>query len=271
MNFQQLRNQVLVNDHTYGVLTKLAISLSAWSIIYILFMQISIPKHKAAKSSEGKSVELSEIEKIDVYNRMISFLHGLAAWVLSFIYVVFWSVPYGGENTPLQNFILIMGFGYFLFNTISMTYYKLLDSSMAFHHVVVWMVYFVSIYDNQYGAELITGVYFTEISNPPMHFRLFLKTFGLRHTKSYELSELAYILLYSYHRSYLAAFLLRDAVISQTWHILIKIVFAIIIFKHLINFVVNNQRKLDILWYIAQKYSLIRNKLKHFSWIVFSL
>ena len=188
----------LINHN--GILFQLMMSWMIWTLLYKIIMNIPILRHKATVSSEGKPIKLSEMEIVDVDNRAISFIHGLSCCILSYIEITYYKNSYGGENTLFQNFTLIMSSGYFIFNTVSMTYYRLLDSSMAFHHIIVIMMFVDSVYFNTSGAELVGGLFITEISNPTMHFRLFLKTYGLRHTKVYEACEYVYILLYTYNR-----------------------------------------------------------------------
>ena len=66
-------------------LISLLISWLICTLLYNILMQIPIPKYKASNASQGKPIELTETETVDVYNRMISFIHGLTFWILCII------------------------------------------------------------------------------------------------------------------------------------------------------------------------------------------
>ena len=187
-------------------------------------MLIALPKYKAIKNSEDKPIEISKIEVLDVQNRMVSILHGLAWCTLSFIDITFVANPYGSQNTTLQNLTLSMSLGYFLYDTLAMAYYGLIDGAMGFHHFIVCLGFYLSLWFNASGSEILAGIFISEVSNPVMHFRLIIRSFGLRHTKTYEACEVAYIILYTYNRLFKGIFLVYNTVACPVGHPIIKLV-----------------------------------------------
>jgi hypothetical protein len=146
-----------------------------WIILYNILMQIPLPKYKYSKDKDGKLVEIPENEVLDIQNRMTSFIHGSVCCMLSFVDVTFYALPYGSPNSTLQTLTLTLSLGYFLYDTIAMTYYKLLDTPMMFHHSIVCLGIYLALCFDASGAEILGGLFISEISNPVMHFRLIIR------------------------------------------------------------------------------------------------
>ena len=93
-----------------------------------------------------------------------------------------------------------MSIGYFIYDYVAMAYYGVVDLAMTFHH---WMCIFGLSLCVSYGQFLNFAAalqYSGEISNPFMHLKCILKSYGLRYTKSYEFLEIAFMVLYMYGR-----------------------------------------------------------------------
>ena len=195
-----------------------------WTLLYNILMLIPLPKFKAIKSSDDKPIEITRLEILDVQNRMVSIIHGLICCGLSFIDITFVNNPYGSPNTTLQNLTLWMSLGYFLYDSLAMIYYGLMDRAMGFHHFIVWFGFYLSLWFNASGPEILAGIFISEVSNPVMHFRLVIRSFGLRHTKIYEGCEVAYIILYTYNRLFKGIFIVYNTVACPVGHPIVKIV-----------------------------------------------
>lgn len=200
------------------------ISVGTWTVLYFIAMMVPLPKYKAIKTSEGKPMEITRMEILDMQNRMVSFVHGLLCCVLSFYDVTFVGNPYGSSNTAMQNFTLTMSLGYFIYDTLSMSYYNLLDGGMCFHHLIVCMGLYLSLCFNASAPEIIGGLFISEVSNPVMHFRLIIRAIGLRHTRLYELSEYSYIMLYIYFRLLKGLFVVYNTASCPVGHPIIRMI-----------------------------------------------
>lgn len=209
----------LANNKT---LIQIFASLSIWTIVYLICMLVPLPKYKIFKDKEGKPIEISKAEILDMQNRMVSFIHGVLLVCLSAYDVFAYSVPYGSPNTDLQTFTLTMSLGYFLYDTLAMAYYGLLDSPMMFHHSIVSLGMYLGLSFDASGSEILAGCYISEASNSVMHFRLMIRTLGLRHTKAYETAEYSYILLYIYYRLFKGLFVVYNTVACPVGHPVVK-------------------------------------------------
>lgn len=117
-----------------------------------------------------------------------------------------------------------MSLGYFLYDTLAMAYYGLLDRAMCFHHSIVCLGIYLSLCFGASGSEILAGIFISEVSNPVMHFRLIIRSIGLRHTKAYEYSELLYIILYIYNRLFKGLFIVYGTVATPVGHPIIKLI-----------------------------------------------
>jgi hypothetical protein len=197
------------------------LALTFWTVLYNILMLVPLAKHKQMKK-DGKPIEVTKKEVLDIQNRMVSFVHGLTLIVLSFIDITFENRPYGSANSDLQKFTLTISLGYFMYDTLAMTYYKLLDTPMMFHHGIVCLGVYLSLCFDASGSEILAGMFISEVSNPVMHMRLILRSFGLRHTKLYEFCEFSYIFLYVYYRLFKGIFIVYNTVSISVGHPVVK-------------------------------------------------
>ena len=123
----------------------------------------------------------------------MSTVHGLLATLLCGYHTYFIHHSCGQKNTTLEEITIIMSVGYFSYDLIAMTYYKLLDGSMLLHHLMCIFGMYTSIQQGYSLNYVVSATFVLEISNPVMHLRLIIKHLGLRYTKLYEILELSYI------------------------------------------------------------------------------
>ncbi|CAD8206269.1 unnamed protein product [Paramecium octaurelia] len=152
---------------------------------------------------------LSSKRQIDVFNRIVSILHGQFTFWGSLI-VILSQTPYQLQemNSSEMQFVMIVSAGYFAYDVIICTYFDLYDYWLIFHHVISLMAFGESILYKKYGHIIIFGMFITEISNLPMHLRHILGCFGLRQTKIYESIEILYFSLFIIFRGILSPVLL---------------------------------------------------------------
>mmetsp|Transcript_9610 Transcript_9610/g.8458 ORF Transcript_9610/g.8458 Transcript_9610/m.8458 type:complete len:134 (+) Transcript_9610:21-422(+) len=106
-----------------------------WTVVYNCVILIPLPKYKPFKDSNGKAVLVRDKEILDTYNRIVSYIHGLLCIGLVYYDTTYSNLPCGSPNTKVQNFTMVMSLGYFLYDSVALAYYKLLDYPMAAHHL----------------------------------------------------------------------------------------------------------------------------------------
>ena len=75
------------------------------------------------------------------------------------------------------------------------------------HHAAVVTSYLTVLYCGFGGYANIIGLMFGEISNLPMHVRNILRTYNLKFTKIYDLTEVIYLYSYVIARAIIIPFL----------------------------------------------------------------
>ena len=73
------------------------------------------------------------------------------------------------------------------------------------------------------GYACVIGLFFAEISNFPMHFRIILRTYNLKYTRLYETLEIAYLILYIVARGLIMPFVCYRVCTDPTVPIIIKL------------------------------------------------
>ena len=170
----------LEGEHEY--LFFAAKAFVVWNVINIIVMYIPLPDQN-----------LKRAEMLDLRNRMVSIIHGGVSLTVSF-YAYFFTAPQcGGINRPLENYILAFSCAYFFYDFIAMGYLGILDWGMAIHHWICILGMGGVVVTNIDSYYLVAAMFLSEVSNPPMHFRMILKHLGLRYSLAYEVSELSYI------------------------------------------------------------------------------
>ena len=131
---------------------------------------------------------------------MVSFVHGLVAMVFSGYHVFTYYSECGATNTLYQRNVMVFSLGYFIYDFFGMMYEGILDKTMVLHHSMSAFGLFLPLYENIQGNYVMMAVFLSEVSNPPMTLRHILRLTGMRYTRIYEVSELAFILLYIHAR-----------------------------------------------------------------------
>lgn len=131
----------------------------------------------------------------DVKNRIVSILHGTLTLILAGYSLFVDKTGYTDPNTDVQHFAILTSMGYFLYDLIACVYYDISDRALWIHHSLAMFGYFTCVYYNNSTLSMV-GLFYAELSNPPMHLRAIFRSFGMRYTISYELCDIAYIVIY---------------------------------------------------------------------------
>ena len=114
--------------------------------------------------------------------RLVSALHAVIATSLCFVSAFLtgpWPFSYLGEaNTSLHNVAMLISLGYFLFDFTWCLYMKTEGPVMLAHHVVslVGLSYILCVGES--GSELIAVMGASEVTNPLLQLRWFMKQSG---------------------------------------------------------------------------------------------
>jgi hypothetical protein len=171
----------------------LAFSLTFWTLLFVLVTRLPIPL-------ENKYVSLKPLERLDVQNRFVSFIHGTVLMIGAGYEFYFSPRECGDANNNLEKIMIYIAVGYFFYDLLAMTYYGLLDWAMFLHHNFTAFGMLLSLCSGSSACLIVLGMFVAEVSNPPMHIRVILKHIGLRYTKAYETCEISFIMLYCYSR-----------------------------------------------------------------------
>ncbi|CAI9723455.1 domain-containing 5-like [Octopus vulgaris] len=167
-----------------GMLTQVVLTSSLWTSLYCFVCYFW----------RSKSYEWS--------CRSVSLLHALLITSLSY-YCTFIQGPWpftdaGGPNTPFQESIAIISVGYFIFDFFWCLYFQTDGQTMLCHHFVSIIALAICLITGSYGTEIVATIFGSEISNPLLQCRWFLKYSGNRDTAIADLVDAAFILTFTY-------------------------------------------------------------------------
>lgn len=114
--------------------------------------------------------------------RLITAIHAIISASLCFTSAVIvgpWPFNYIGEsNTSFHNTIMIISLGYFMFDFLWCLYMRSEGAVMLAHHLVSILGLIYSLYQGKAGSELIAVMGASEVTNPLLQLRWFLKESG---------------------------------------------------------------------------------------------
>lgn len=132
--------------------------------------------------------------------RLITVVHALLSTTLCFTSAFVtgpWPFSYLGEvNTSLHNAAVVLSLGYFLFDFAWCMYMKTEGSVMLAHHVVSIFGLSYVLYQNKSGCELTAVVGASELTNPLLQLRWFLKSTGRYHGRTALLLDWTFVVLF---------------------------------------------------------------------------
>ena len=128
------------------------------------------------------------------------FVHGLSILCLSAYHTLFKFTECGDPTSPFEHFCLTYSIGFFIFDTLAMAYYGLLDREMFVHHLVTTAGLSTNLITGVNGNYSVLGLFVAEISNPSMNSKNILRAIGKRYTKAYEVAEYSYFASFFFGR-----------------------------------------------------------------------
>ncbi|XP_009082945.1 PREDICTED: transmembrane protein 136-like [Acanthisitta chloris] len=132
--------------------------------------------------------------------RLVTLLHGLIVTLLSG-YVALLDGPWplthaGSANTSLQIHVLSLTLGYFLFDLGWCLYFQTEGALMLFHHTLSICGMIMVLGLGKSATEVNAVVFVSEITNPLLQSRWFLREMGCYHTFLGELVDFFFVLLF---------------------------------------------------------------------------
>lgn len=132
--------------------------------------------------------------------RLVTLLHGVAVTCLSG-YVVLLDGPWplthaGSPNTPLQIHVLALTLGYFIFDLGWCLYFQTEGDLMLLHHTLSICGMIVVLGLGKSATEVNAVVFVSEITNPLLQARWFLREMGRYHTLLGEVVDFFFVLLF---------------------------------------------------------------------------
>ncbi|NXY87982.1 TM136 protein, partial [Alcedo cyanopectus] len=131
--------------------------------------------------------------------RLVTLLHGVLVTYLSAYTALFgpWPLTHAGSsNTPLQTHVLSLTLGYFLFDLGWCLYFQTEGSLMLFHHTLSICGMILVLGLGQSATEVNAVVFVSEITNPLLQARWFLREMGRYHTLLGEVVDLLFVILF---------------------------------------------------------------------------
>ena len=159
--------------------------------------------------------------------RLVTVCHGLLSCVIS-LCCAFYTGPWpfdalGEASTPLQTLCIAITLGYFLFDFLWCILMGTEGIDMLLHHVTSICGLALSLYLEESGAELIATIFGSEISNPCLQVRWFLRETAKYDTSLAKLNDVVFILLFLCIRIGLGAWLFLETMVSPKTSGLIKL------------------------------------------------
>lgn len=210
----------------------------AWSVLF-LFVNYNL----------DLSSKLGKKKIDDIKNRIVSIFHGLFALVVT-AYHIFRDQPqFTDSTTTIQHIIMLTSCAYFFYDFLACAYYGLVDMGLVLHHSMCLLgMLSCEYYDN--ATTGLMGLGMAEVSNFPMHFRVILRIFDMRYTKTYELAEILYIVSYAVARGLGTTWLVFAAVPVTSTPILIRLTCMGL--------------WLQSLYFVYEMYGILKRKIRHF-------
>ncbi|XP_030648963.1 TLC domain-containing protein 5-like [Chanos chanos] len=161
-------------------------SLIGWMTLYTLLCHLN----------DGRSYEWN--------CRLVTLFHGILIVCLT-AYIGFIDGPWpfthpGSENKPLQILALILSLGYFIFDMAWCVYFRAEGPVMLAHHTMSVLGIMLALGLGESGIETCAVLFGSEITNPLLQARWFLKKAGRYDGVAGDGVDLLFILLFAFVR-----------------------------------------------------------------------
>ena len=174
----------------FGLLSDVAATTLWWFVVQLF----------CNKFPDLSSYNLSWNAVVDMRNRQMCFVHGLTILILSAYQTLFIFSECGDPTTPYEHFVLTLSSGFFIFDTLAMAWYGLLDREMLVHHAVCVFNLSTNLIQGVGANYSVLALFVAEISNPAMNTKNILRAIGKRYTRAYEFAEYSYFVTFFFGR-----------------------------------------------------------------------
>ncbi|KAK1786526.1 hypothetical protein P4O66_017656, partial [Electrophorus voltai] len=158
--------------------------------------------------------------------RLVTLLHGImAVSVTAYIGYVDgpWPFTYPGtKNTPLQISAMVLSLGYFLFDMGWCVYFQTEGLVMLAHHTMSILGILLTLWLGESGIESCAVIFGSEITNPLLQARWFLKHSGHYDTFLGDLVDVLFVLLFVFMRVFVGGAMLYCELVSPRPKLVIK-------------------------------------------------
>ncbi|XP_077579235.1 TLC domain-containing protein 5a [Stigmatopora nigra] len=170
------------------------LSLASWSSLYFVLCQLN-----GRRSCEWNC-------------RLVTLLHGiLAVCVTAYIGYVDGPWPFnypGTKNTPLQINIMLLSLGYFVFDMAWCVYFRTEGAVMLAHHSMSILGILLTLWLGESAIEGCAVLFGSEITNPLLQTRWFLKQTGRSGTPLANAVDAIFVLLFVFMRVFVGGTML---------------------------------------------------------------
>lgn len=128
----------------------------------------------------------------------------------------------GIENTPLQILAVLISLGYFIFDMGWCMYFRTEGPVMLAHHILSILGMLLTLGLGESGTESCAVIFGSEITNPLLQARWFLKRAGRYESLAGDAVDLLFILLFGFVRIGVGSIMLVAVVTSAKPQLVIK-------------------------------------------------
>ncbi|KAM3875231.1 TLC domain-containing protein 5a [Diretmus argenteus] len=158
--------------------------------------------------------------------RLVTLLHGiLAVCITAYIGYVDgpWPFTYPGtKNTPLQISAMVLSLGYFIFDMGWCVYFRTEGPVMLAHHTLSILGILLTLWLGESGIEGCAVLFGSEITNPLLQARWFLRQTGRYETLLGDVVDILFVLLFVLMRIFVGGMMLYCELISPRPRFFIK-------------------------------------------------
>ena len=189
----------------------------------LLWTSLYVAIHLLTRFSKDTNIDL------DIKNRLISIVHGLAAFLLCLAYICVFGFNFELPKDFWNLSLIALSFAYFTYDLVACLMFGLWDAKLIIHHLFCLSGCSFIIWYGQGMFACIVGLVMAESSNFPMHTRSVLKNLGLRHTRLYFVMDVTYMAIYIIFRGMGGPVFCVMAFMSPSTPIVVAFVFMLIL------------------------------------------